>query len=50
MTVEEGQALIDQMDVNMQVVAELSRRGGQARSVQLRIRYCSICRKTRHNS
>lgn len=33
MTAEEGQALIDQRDVNTQGVAESSRRSGQGRSV-----------------
>jgi hypothetical protein len=35
MTVGEGQALIDQMDIDTQVVAESSRRGSQGRSGQL---------------
>jgi hypothetical protein len=48
--VEEGQALIDQKDIDSQVAAEWSRRGGQARSVQLGLRHCSACGKAGHNS
>jgi hypothetical protein len=49
MTVEEVQASIDQKDVDMQRVAESSRRGGQGRSAQPRERRCGICGKPRHN-
>jgi hypothetical protein len=49
MTVEEGQTSIDQTDVNMQIVAESSRRGGQGRSAQPRERRCGICGKPGHN-
>ena len=50
MTVEEGQALIDQMDVNTQIVAESSRRGGRGRSAQPRERRCGVCGKAGHNA
>lgn len=50
MTVEEGQVLIYQKDVDRQVVAELLRRGSPARSTQARERHCGICGKTGHNS
>ena len=50
MTVEEGQASIDQMDVNTQIAAESSRRGGRGRSVQPRERRCSVCGKPGHNA
>jgi hypothetical protein len=50
MTVDEGRQAIDQMDVNVQVVAELSRSGGQGRSARLRERRCGICSKPGHNS
>jgi hypothetical protein len=50
MTVEEGQASIDQMDVNTQIVAESSRRGGRGRSAQLRERCCGVCGKPGHNA
>jgi hypothetical protein len=49
-TVEEGQALIDQKDIDSQVAAELSRRGSRARSVQLGVRHCSVYGKAGHNS
>jgi len=50
MTVDEGRQAIDQMDVNVQVVAELSRSGGQGRSARPRERRCGICGKPGHNS
>jgi hypothetical protein len=50
MTVGEGQASIDQMDVDMQVVAESLRRGGQGRSGQPTRRRCGICGKPGHNA
>jgi hypothetical protein len=50
MTVEEGQASIDQLDVDKQVVAESSSRGGPGRSAQPRARHCGVCGKTGHNS
>jgi hypothetical protein len=49
MTIDEGQASIDQIEVDSQVVAESSRRGGQGRSSQPRPRRCGICGKTGHN-
>jgi hypothetical protein len=50
MTVGEGQASIDQMDIDTQVVAESSRRGGQGRSGQPRGRHCGVYGKTGHNA
>jgi hypothetical protein len=50
MTVGEARDLIDQMDVDMQVVAESSRNGGQGRSARLGVRRCSVCGKTGHNA
>ena len=50
MTIDEGIALIDQKEVDSQVVAESSRRGGRARSTQLGIRHCGVCGKAGHNS
>jgi hypothetical protein len=50
MTIEEGQASIDQMDVDTQVVAESSRQGGRARSAQPRARRCGVCGKPGHNA
>jgi hypothetical protein len=50
MTVGEDQASIDQMDVDAQVVAESSRRGGQGRLAQPRARHCGVCGKTGHNA
>ncbi|ENH73690.1 hypothetical protein FOC1_g10000463 [Fusarium oxysporum f. sp. cubense race 1] len=38
------------MDVSTQVLAELSRSGGQGRSGQLRVRRCGTCGKTGHNA
>jgi hypothetical protein len=50
MTVEEGQASIDQIEVNTQVVAESLRRRRRGRSVQPSIRHCGVCGKAGHNS
>jgi hypothetical protein len=50
MTVGEARALINQMDVDMQVVAESSRSDGQGRSARPRVRRCGICGKTGHNA
>src|SRR6478752_6051349 len=50
MTIQEGQDLIDQMDVDTQVVAESSRRGGKGSSVRPRVRRCRTCSKTGHNA
>ena len=50
MTVEEGRQAIDQMDVNAQVVAELSRSSGQGRSARAGVRRCGVCGKPGHNA
>ncbi|EGU83431.1 hypothetical protein FOXB_06053 [Fusarium oxysporum f. sp. conglutinans Fo5176] len=50
MTIGEGRDLIDQMDVDMQVVAESSRSGGQGSSAQPRVRRCGTCGTTGHNA
>jgi hypothetical protein len=50
MSVGEARALIDQMDIDMQVVAESSRSGGQGRSARPGVRRCGICGKTGHNA
>jgi hypothetical protein len=50
MTVQEVSQEIDQMDINTQVVAELSRSGGRGRSVQPGIRRCGVCGGTGHNA
>ena len=50
MTIQEGQDLIDQMDVDMQVMAESSRSGGQGSSVRLRVRRCGTCGKAGYNT
>jgi hypothetical protein len=49
-TVQEASQVIDQIDVDMQVVAESSRSGGQGRSVGPGIRRCGVCGKTGHNA
>ena len=49
MTIQEGQDLIDQMDVDVQVIAESSRSGGQGSSARPRVRRCGTCGKTGHN-
>jgi hypothetical protein len=48
-TIQEGQDLIDQMDIDMQVMAESSRSGGQESSVRPRVQRCGTCGKTGHN-
>ena len=50
LTIQEGQDSIDQMDVNMQVMAESSRSGSQGSSVRPRVRHCGTCGKTGHNA
>lgn len=50
MTVEEGRQAIDQMDVDAQVVADSSRRGGRGRSVGPGVRRCGVCGKPGHNA
>jgi hypothetical protein len=50
MIVEEGRQTIDQMDIDMQVVAELSKNGGEQGSARLRERRCGRCGKTGHNA
>jgi hypothetical protein len=49
MTVEEGQASIDQTDVNIQIATESSMRGGQGESTQPRERRCGVCGKPGYN-
>ncbi|KAM5529231.1 transposase [Fusarium oxysporum f. sp. phaseoli] len=50
MTIGEDQDLINQMDVDMQVVAEVSRSGGRGSSARPRVRRCRTCSKTGHNA
>ncbi|RYC79608.1 hypothetical protein BFJ63_vAg17509 [Fusarium oxysporum f. sp. narcissi] len=50
MTIQEGRDLIDQMDVDIQVMAESSRSGGQGSSARPRVRRCGTCGKTGHNA
>jgi hypothetical protein len=50
MTVEQGRDLTDQIDIDTQVVAELSKSGGQGRSVRLGVRRCGKCGKAGHNA
>jgi hypothetical protein len=50
MTVEDASQVIDQMDVDTQVVAELSRSGGQARSERPAGRRCGVCGKAGYNA
>jgi hypothetical protein len=49
MTIQEGQDLIDQIDVDIQVMAESSRSGGQGSLARPRVRHCGTCGKTGHN-
>jgi hypothetical protein len=50
MTVQEASQAIDQMDVDMQVVAESSRSGGQGRSARPGGQRCGVCGKAGHNA
>ena len=50
MTIQEGQDLIDQMDIDTQVLAESSRSSGQGSSARPRVRRCGTCGKTGHNA
>jgi hypothetical protein len=49
MTVEEASQVIDQMDVDTQVVAELPK-SSQGRSVRPGGRRCGVCGKAGHNA
>jgi hypothetical protein len=49
-TIGDAQDSINQMDVNTQVMAELSRGDGQGSSGQPRVRRCGTCGKTGHNT
>jgi hypothetical protein len=49
-TIQETSQVIDQMDIDTQVVAELSRRGSRGRSERPDGRHCSICGKAGHNA
>jgi hypothetical protein len=49
-TVENASQVIDQMDIGTQVPAELSKSGGQGRSVRPGGRRCGICGKSGHNA
>jgi hypothetical protein len=48
--IQEGQGSIDQMDVDVQVVAESSRSGHTRRSVGPGVRRCGVCGKTGRNA
>jgi hypothetical protein len=50
MTVQEAIQVTDQIDVDMQVVAESSKSGGQGRSARRGIRRYGICGKGGHNA
>jgi hypothetical protein len=50
MTIDKDQATINQIDMNTQVVDELSRRGGQGDSAAPKGRKYSMCGRTRHTS
>jgi len=50
LTVEEALQAIDQMDVDMQVAAELSRSGGCRGSKGPRVMHCGKCGKAGHNA
>jgi hypothetical protein len=49
MTVEQGRAAIDQIDVDTQIVAESSRSGGQGESARPKERRYGACSKTECN-
>jgi hypothetical protein len=50
MTVQEASQVIDQMDVDTQVISELSKCGGQGRSARPGVRCCGVCGKAGHNA
>ncbi|KAJ0133035.1 Uncharacterized protein HZ326_23884 [Fusarium oxysporum f. sp. albedinis] len=50
MTVQEASQAIDQMDVDTQVVRELSRSGARGRSARPGNRRCGVCGKAGHNA
>jgi hypothetical protein len=50
MTVQEASQVIDQIDINMQVEAEMSRSGGRGRSAGPGVRRCGVCSETGHNA
>ncbi|ENH74101.1 hypothetical protein FOC1_g10007267, partial [Fusarium oxysporum f. sp. cubense race 1] len=49
-TIQEVLQVINQIDINTQVVAELSRSGGRGRSERPGSRRCSICGKGGYNA
>ncbi|ENH75752.1 hypothetical protein FOC1_g10003916 [Fusarium oxysporum f. sp. cubense race 1] len=50
MTIGTGQSQIDQIDVDIQIVAESSRSGGRGRSEGPKVRHCRTCGKAGHNA
>jgi hypothetical protein len=50
MTIQDESQEVDQIDVNTQVAAESSRRGGRGRSVGPSVRRCGVCSRTGHNA
>ena len=50
MIIQEVSQVINQIDINMQVVAESSRSGRRARSERPGGRHCSKCGKAGHNA
>lgn len=49
MTLEEGRDVIDQMEIDRQVVGELSRNHRRGDTAQPRERRCGMCGETGHN-
>ena len=50
MTVQEASQVINQMDVDTQLIAELSKSGGQGRSARPGVRRCGVCGKAGYNA
>ena len=50
MTIQEASQVINQMDINTQLIAELSKSGGQGRSARPGVRRCGVYGKAGHNA
>jgi hypothetical protein len=46
MTIQEASQLIDQIEIDTKVEAEMSRSGGRGRSVRPGVRRCGVCSET----
>ena len=50
LTIEQAQALKDQIDATQQLKAETSQNGGRKKRTETRARRCGLCGETGHNA